>query len=438
MEIITVGGYEEVGGNMTCVKVGDESIIIDMGIRLDRVMIHEDTDVSKMSNKDLIARGIIPNDSVVQGNVKAIVIGHGHLDHIGAVVMLAAKYKCPIIGTPLTLELIKSEVKWRRIKMPNEFVVLNQGDQMKVSSNFEVEFVRITHSIPHSTMTVLHTKEGILVYANDFKLDDTPVIGEKPDYDRLMELGSEGVKALIVESLRVNEEGRTPSEGVAAKLVEDNLLKSDPDKGLIITTFSSHLARVSSIVDAAARMGITPVLMGRSMQKYSSIGEKLKIIDLPEGTKMYGDQKSMRKVFTQIMKDGKENYLPIVTGHQGEPEALLSKIANGKMPYTIEKDDQVIFSSYTIPNPINLANAYALETKLHMQGARIFKGCHVSGHASKEDHRDVLKMLNPENIVPCHGDLNMQANYTQLAEQLGYRMEQDIFLRRNGQKVVIK
>ena len=100
--------------------------------------------------------------------------------------------------------------------------------------------------------------------------------------------------------------------------------------------------------------------------------------------------------------------------------------------------DQVIFSSYTIPNPINLANAYALETKLHMKGARVFKGCHVSGHASKEDHRDVLKMLNPENIVPCHGDLNMQANYTQLAEQLGYRMEQDIFLRRNGQKVVIK
>jgi ribonuclease J len=436
LEIIAVGGYEEVGRNMTLVKSGDESVIIDMGIRLDRVMIHEDTDITKLGEDELIRRGIVPDDSVVEGKVKAIILSHGHLDHIGAVPYLAEKYNAPIIGTPFTIELVKAEQRYKG-KLKNQLVTLEHGETVELSRHMSMEFVRMTHSIPHSSMCALHTKEGTLVYANDFKLDDSPVIGDKPDYDRLKELGSEGVKAVIVETLRVHEPGRTPSEAVAKKLVEDIILKTDPDKGTLITTFSSQIARLTSIVEMASSMGRIPVLLGRSMQKYSSIAERLGLLDLPEGTRVYGDQKSIKKAFNRIVKDGKDKYLPVVTGHQGEPDALLSKIANGKMPYRIEKDDQVIFSSYTIPNPINQANKYTLETKLRMQGARIFEGCHVSGHASREDHRDIINMLNPENIIPCHGDLRMLAGYTELAEELGYRMEKDIFLRRHGQKVVL-
>ncbi len=421
---------------MTAVEVGGDTFIIDMGIRLDRVMIHEDTDISKMGQKELIDKGIVPDISKVKGDVKAIVLGHGHLDHIGAVPKLAGNYKsAPIIGTPYTLKLIEHEKKYSKI--PNRLVTLEQGETTDITPNISIEFVRMTHSIPQSTMCVAHTSEGTLVYANDFKLDDTPVIGKKPDYTRLKKLGSDGVKALIVESVSVDSEGRTPSEEIAQKLVEDLLLKSDPDKGVLITTFSSQIARISSITEIASRMGIIPLLLGRSMEKYSSIAEALNILDLPGSTRVYGDQKSIRKILEKVVKEGKEKYLPIVTGHQGEPDALLSKIATDKLPYKIEKDDQVIFSSGVIPNPINVANRYALETKLHMLGARLFKDAHVSGHASMEDHRDVLKMLQPENIVPCHGNLTMLASYAELGEELGYSIDKDIYLRRNGQTIVL-
>jgi ribonuclease J len=436
MKITAIGGYEEVGRNMTAVEVGGDTFIIDMGIRLDRVMIHEDTDISKMGQKELIDKGIVPDISKVKGDVKAIILGHGHLDHIGAVPKLAGNYKsAPIIGTSYTLKLIEHEKKYSKI--PNRLVTLEQGETTDITPNISIEFVRMTHSIPQSTMCVAHTSEGTLVYANDFKLDDTPVIGKKPDYTRLKKLGSDGVKALIVESVSVDSEGRTPSEEIAQKLVEDLLLKSDPDKGVLITTFSSQIARISSITEIASRMGIIPLLLGRSMEKYSSIAEALNILDLPGSTRVYGDQKSIRKVLEKVVKEGKEKYLPIVTGHQGEPDALLSKIATDKLPYKIEKDDQVIFSSGVIPNPINVANRYALETKLHMLGARLFKDAHVSGHASMEDHRDVLKMLQPENIVPCHGNLTMLASYAELGEELGYSIDKDIYLRRNGQTIVL-
>jgi len=436
MKITTVGGYEEVGRNMTAVESGGESFIIDMGIRLDRVMIHEDTDMSKMGQKELIDKGIVPDISKVNGNVKAIILGHGHLDHIGAVAHLAKNYpSAPIIGTPYTIELIKHERRYAKI--PNQLVVLNQGETTDITSKISIEFVRMTHSIPHSTICVAHTSEGTLVYANDFKLDDTPVIGKKPDYDRLKQIGKDGVKVMIVEAVSVENEGRTPSEEIAKKLTEDILLKSDPDKGVMITTFSSQIARIHAITEIASSMGVIPVLLGRSMEKYTRIAEKLNLLDLPEGTQVYGDQKSIKKIMARIVKEGKEKYLPIVTGHQGEPDALLSKVTTGRLPYRIEKDDQVVFSSGVIPNPINVANRYALETKLHMLGARIYKDAHVSGHASKEDHRDVLKMLQPENIIPCHGNLTMLSTYAELAEQHGYSIDKDIHLRRNGQTVVL-
>ena len=169
---------------MTAVEASGETFIIDMGIRLDRVMIHEDTDTSKMSQKELIEKGIVPDISKVKGDVKAIILGHGHLDHIGAVAHLAKNYKkAPIIGTPYTIELIKHERRYAKI--PNKLVVLEQGETMDISSKTSIEFIRMTHSIPHATMCVAHTNEGTLVYANDFKLDDTPVIGKKPDYERL-------------------------------------------------------------------------------------------------------------------------------------------------------------------------------------------------------------------------------------------------------------
>ncbi len=430
MDFIAVGGYGEVGRNMTYLREGNDAIILDMGIRLDRVLIHEDTDISKMSQAELIARGIIPDNSVITGGVKAIILGHGHLDHIGAVSVYYDKYKdVPIIGTPYTIELIKRELRNKKARL----YPLEMGSTFRISPSMSVEFVRISHSIPQTVMVVVHTPKGRYVYVNDFKLDDTPVIGEAPDYPRMRELGEAGIKSLIIESTRVQDEGRTPSEAIAARLVEDNLIKSDPDKGLITTTFSSQIARLKSLTEAANRIGRTPVLLGRSMEKYVSIAEKIKILELPEGAHLYGAPNSVKQILKRVMKE-KEEYLLVVTGHQGEPDAILSRMVNGKLPYTID-GDQVLFSASVIPNPINVANRYALETKLKLKGARLFKGAHVSGHASKEDHRDLLKMLNPEKLIPCHGNMGMLAAYADLGEDLGYTLNKDLLLVKNGQKL---
>jgi ribonuclease J len=439
MEVIAIGGYNEFGRNMTEVKVGEESVIIDMGIKLDRVLIHEDTDLSTMEKEELVKRGIFPDDRLVQGNVKAIAISHGHLDHLGAVSNLADKFNVPILATPYTAELIKSEKRYNRSFKGGERVrIVHSGEQIEVSPNIKIEFIHVTHSILQASFVVVHTPQGVLVYANDFKFDDSPVLGEKTDYTRLMELGQEGIKCLIVETSRVMEEERTPSEEIARKLLFDTISKSDEEAGLIVTTFSSHLQRIKSILDTAQLTGRTPVLLGRSMAKYSGIGEKLGLIKLPKTTSVYGTQKAVSGIMKTINQEGRENYLIIATGHQGEQDAILSRISNREYDFKINKDDQVAFSANVIPNPMNKANRYVLETKLRIQGGRIIKGLHVSGHAAREDHRYLLKVLNPENIIPCHGDLLMLSSYTELAESMGYELNKNIYLIRNGQKIEIK
>ena len=138
------------------------------------------------------------------------------------------------------------------------------------------------------------------------------------------------------------------------------------------------------------------------------------------------------------MTDGKDKYLPIVTGHQGEPNAILTRIANGSTPYTVEDGDKVIFSANTIPNPSNIANRYAVETKLQMRGARIYDNVHVSGHASKEDHWELLRMINPSHVIPTHGNLEMTSAYAELAEKVGYVLGDTVHILRNGQELTLE
>ncbi len=440
LEIIAIGGYEEVGRNMTAVNVDGEIIIFDIGLKLDRVMIHEDTDVSKLHSLNLIEMGVIPDDTVmrnIEGEVKAIVCSHGHLDHIGAITKLAHRYNAPIIGTPYTLELIKREIlSEKKFDVRNPLITLNAKESMDLTPNLTLEFVKITHSIPDAVLPVLHTQYGSIVYGNDFKFDNIPVVGDRPDYRAIRKVGKKGVLCMIAESTRVDFEGKTPSEGVASSLLKNDLLGADNDKnGVVVTTFSSHIARIKSITEIAERMDRTPVLIGRSMAKYCGIAEDIGIVEFPENTRMAGDPTSVDRLFSQIMKEGKENYLLIVTGHQGEEGAVLSRMAQDKTPYKFEKHDQVVFSADVIPNPMNAAQRYMLEARLKRVGVRLFKGAHVSGHAAKEDHRDMLRWLNPEHLIPSHGDFNLTASYAKLAEEEGYRLGEDLHLLRNGQSL---
>ena len=190
VEIIAIGGYQEVGKNMTAVRIGDDVVIFDMGIHLDRISMHEDTDIDRMHSLDLIERGVIPDDTLmkdVDGKVKGIVFSHGHLDHIGAVAKLAHRYDAPLIGTPYTAALIEKQIKGeRKFKVTNPIKVLNPGSKVKLSNDITLEFVQSTHSIPQAVFPVLHTSEGVIVYALDFKFDNHQKVSPPPDYKRLL------------------------------------------------------------------------------------------------------------------------------------------------------------------------------------------------------------------------------------------------------------
>jgi ribonuclease J len=441
--IIAVGGYNEIGRNMTAIKIGDDIVIMDMGIRLDRVQIHEDTDVESLPSSELIAMGAIPDDSImesVHGTVRAIACTHGHLDHIGAISKLAHKYKVPILATPFTADLIQQEIKEERIAQVNNPVMpMPAGGRYQVTPDIELEFVRVQHSIVDCVFAAIHTPKGTVVYANDFKIDRSPTLGEPPDFARLRAIGKEGVIALITETTNAGISGKTPSERIAKDLVWDVLIGTEETRsGILVTTFSSHIARIKAVIEAAREMGRKPVLLGRSMEKYWGTAVRTGYADKNDGIQVYGRRKAVDKALKRIISEGKEKYLPIMTGHQGEPGAILSRVANNETDFHVESGDKVIFSAGIIPQPLNESNRHTVVTKLKMRGARIYDNVHVSGHACIEDHWELLRILSPEHVIPSHGNLFSHSQYLMMAEDNGYSLGSNIHLVRNGQELVIE
>jgi len=443
IEIIAVGGYDEVGRNMTAVRCGKEIVIFDMGLRLDQLMIHEDAEVDEMHSLDLIKIKAIPDDTVLQkveGTVKAIVCSHGHLDHIGAIPKLAHRYKAPIIATPYATELIRQQISGeKKFGVGNRLFALSAGQRYTLSPNLVLEFVHTQHSIIDTVTPVLHTPHGAIVYACDFKFDRTPVIGKPPDFARFRQLGKEGVLALIVESTYIHRPGRCPSERIARDLVRDVITSFEDDKSaILVSTFSSHISRVKTIAECAHEIGRKPVFLGRSMQKYSVTAEQMKFVSFPETASVFGDRRTVDRVMRRMMKEGKDKFLPIVTGHQGEPGSILTRIALGDTPYQLSKGDKVLFSANVIPNPMNVGARYVVTQHLKKAGARVFEDLHVSGHAYREDHYEFLQMLQPQHIIPAHADLTMTAGYADFAGDLGYTANKDVHPMQNGGRLVIQ
>ena len=442
VEVIAVGGYEEVGKNMTAIKIGGDIIIFDMGIHLDRLHIHEDTNIERMHSLDLIERGVIPDDTLmkdVDGKVRAIVFTHGHLDHIGAVAKLAHRYEAPLIATPYTMALIEKTIKGeRKFKFTNPLKVLNSGEKCQISPDITLEFVRTTHSIPQAVTPVLHTSAGIIVYSNDFKFDNHQILSPPPDYQRFRELGRKGVLAAIIDTTRAAEKDqvKTHSEKIARIILKD--IMEEPlkeDNGMIVTTFASHIERIQAICNIAADSNRKILLLGRSMERYCTMAETMGILKLPENTSVYGSPKAINRALARA-DENRGEYIMVTTGHQGEPDALLPRIANGKTMFNVQPGDNVVISAPVIPNPLNRANRNLMERRLKSSGARIFTNAHVSGHAGREDHRDFIRMLNAKHLIPAHGNLEMLTAYTELAEEEGYKLGKDIHLLRNGQAQV--
>ncbi|MDS0283137.1 ribonuclease J [Haloarcula onubensis] len=442
VEIATIGGYEAVGRQMTAVRAGDDVVIFDMGLNLSKVLIHDNVETERMHSLDLIDMGAIPDDRVMselEGDVKAIVPTHGHLDHIGAISKLAHRYDAPIVATPFTIELVKQQIKGEeKFGVQNDLVKMEAGETMQIGERNELEFVNVTHSIIDAINPVLHTPEGAVVYGLDKRMDHTPVIGDPIDMKRFREIAreDEGVLCYIEDCTNAGRKGRTPSESVARRHLKDVMQSiEDYDGGIVATTFSSHIARVKSLVEFAKDMGRQPVLLGRSMEKYSGTAERLNFVDFPDDLGMYGHRKSVDRTFKRIMNEGKENFLPIVTGHQGEPRAMLTRMGRGETPYELSDGDKVLFSARVIPEPTNEGQRYQSEKLLGMQGARIYDDIHVSGHLREEGHYEMLDALQPQHVIPAHQSLKGFAPYVDLAENMGYKVGRDLHVTRNGNMI---
>jgi len=438
IEIMPIGGFREVGKNCTAVKVDDEVIILDMGLHLQHYIDYtQDEDDVDMSLPKLIAIKAVPDITLIEDWIpltKAICISHAHLDHVGAVPFLAHKFKCPVHATPYTIEVLKALIADKDIKVPNRLMSHDINSMFKVSDNIRIEFISITHSVVHAALIVIHTKYGSIVYANDFKLDNQPTLGHKSNIGRMREM--KNVKAMIIDSLYAHKAIKTPSESVARELLREVMISTNSQgKAMIISTFSSHLARIKSILEFSKQLNRKVVFLGRSLDKYIIAGEKCGVVEFSKQAKIIKYRQQVQK-FLKNCKNP-EDYVFVVTGHQGEPKSVLARmIFQGYFKF--KKDDIVIFSCQIIPGEANIANRAAMESELKKKKVRIFTDIHVSGHGAREDQRDLISIIEPQILLPSHSEVSTSEKFIELAEEMGYKENKNVFLLKNGHRFRIE
>ena len=412
LKIIPLGGLEEIGKNMTVFEYGNDIIIIDCGLAF------PDDD---MLGVDLV----IPDISYLLKNkdkIRAIVLTHGHEDHIGALPYVLTQINVPIYGTKLTLGLVETKLKEHGLLSVVERNIVQPGQEVKIGA-FKVEFVRSTHSIADAVALAIHTPVGIVVHTGDFKIDYTPIEGDMIDLARLGQLGKMGVLALMADSTNVERPGYTMSERTVGETFEE-LFRNCNDR-IIVATFASNVHRVQQIINAAVRYGRKVAVSGRSMENVVNVAVELGYMHIPEGTLIDIDQ----------INRYKNNQIVIVTtGSQGETMAALSRMAfSDHKKVDIEPGDLIIISATPIPGNEKLISKVINE--LFKKGANVIyeslADVHVSGHACQEELKLIHSLIKPKYFIPVHGEYRHLKQHANLAESLGMK-SQNIFIMSIG------
>ena len=411
LRIIPLGGLGEVGKNMMVLEYGDDILLIDAGI-----MFPE----NDMLGIDVV----IPDFSYLMDKldrVRAIVITHGHEDHIGALPYVLQHLQVPIYATRLTMGLIRAKVRARDLAdVPQN--VIQAGERFTVGP-FEIEFFRVNHSIPDGVGLAIRTPVGLVVHSGDFKFDPTPVIDEPADQHRLASLGDEGVLVLLSDSTNAETVGMTPSERTVQPAFDD--VFSRAQGRVIVAAFASHLQRIQQVLWVAERHGRKVAIAGRSMEDNIKIARDLKYLEVPD---------RLLIKMGQVASLPPEKVVILATGTQGEPTAALGRISRGThRQLQVEKNDTVIISAHPIPG--NDEEVNAVINRLFQRGAEVvydkIAQIHVSGHAGQEEQRRLLELVRPRYFIPIHGELRHLHRHGHTAAEAGVAPD-NIFIVENG------
>jgi ribonuclease J len=399
LEVVPLGGLGEFGMNMMAVSWEDTTILIDAG-----VMFPEPDQLGV----DLI----IPDMTFVESRrsqVKALVLTHGHEDHIGAVPHVMELVDSPVYGTAMTLAFIEPKLEEHGIDPGDRLKTIKPRQRITIGP-FAIEFIRVTHSMPDCVALAITTPVGTLIHTGDFKIDQTPIDGEHFDLHRLAELGSQGVLALFADSTNIDRPGFTGPETDVIDAFEE-LFTSTQGK-LVVAAFSSSIYRMQVLVDLSAQFERKVAFVGRSCVQNSEIAQRLGYLRVPAGMQIRD---------ADVGNYASQDVLCITTGSQGEPQAALSRIAIDDHRYVkLGEDDAVVFSARAIPG-----NEKAIaRTMSHIarRGADVvtpdMKHVHVSGHGSAEELKLVLSLVRPRYFVPIHGEYRQLARHARVAERV--------------------
>ncbi|HNY83345.1 MAG TPA: ribonuclease J [Anaerolineaceae bacterium] len=415
LRIIPLGGWGEVGKNMTVFEYNNQILIVDAGLMFpDNDMIGIDY--------------IIPDFEYVRQNadkVKGIIITHGHEDHIGAISHVLEAVNAPIYATPLTLGLIENKLNRQNFTEPIRLQKVLAGESVQIGA-FKVEFFHVCHSIPDAVGLGIQTPAGLVVHTGDYKFDHTPVDNWPTDYAKLAEFAQRGVLALLSDSTNAERQGWTASERMIDSAFDQ--VFQDAKGRIIIATFASLISRITQVYDTAVKYDRKVSFVGLSMNENVKIAKELGYVDFDDRVVVPLDN---------ALKMPDNEVVLIVTGSQGEPLSILGRLANGmNKRFDIKPGDTVVLSSHPIPGNEELV--YRAINRLMDRGAEVvyeaLAPVHVSGHASQEEMKLLLHILRPRYLIPAHGEIRMLKAQARLAESIGMESEQ-IAIVENGRVI---
>lgn len=412
VRIIPLGGLGEIGKNITVIECDDEIIVIDCGIAFPD---------EEMYGVDLI----IPDITYLKNNekkIKGIFLTHGHEDHIGALPYVLKEINVPLYGTKLTIGIVRTKLEEHNVLAEAKLNNVEPGDVISFNK-LKVEFIRNTHSIADSCSLAIFTPVGIILHTGDFKIDYTPIDGQKMDLQRISNLGKEGIALLMADSTNVERQGHSLSEK-SIGLTLDRIIGKAKGR-VIVATFASNIHRMQQIVDASIKSNRKVAFNGRSMENISKVAMELGYLHIP----------NEHIISIDDLNDYENNKITLITtGSQGEPMASLARIAfSTHRKIVIEPNDTFIISASPIPGNDKLISRVI--NQLFRKGADVIyedlEDVHVSGHAYKEELKLIHTLVNPKYFMPVHGEYRHLKHHGDLAEDLGMK-KSDIFILETG------